>query len=272
MFHYGTLSSFLLSSFIVRVKDLLDEHGLEYVKTRDPSGHTLLHWAALAGSTELVEFLLQHGALLDVHSDNDYGPRPIHWACVHGHVTVIDQFLEKGVSIETMDYNRCTPLLIAAQYGQSLVISYLLKKGANKDHVDINKDMALHWAAYKGRVLWKQSPTMMGPHTPLQYTHAQCCTLTLMQHTHTHTQTHTHTHTHTHTGFLTTVPTHSPHPHCPLPLVRSPRGCTHPPELGPRPETEGCLPADACPLLQHQRGCAVHGNAARSCECHVMVM
>lgn len=189
--------AFLFSSFIKRSQELLDENGSEYVKTRDSSGHTLLHWAALGGSTELVEVLLQRGALLDVHSDNDYGPRPIHWACVHGHVTVLDQFLEKGVSIETLDYNRCTPLLIAAQYGQSLVISYLLKKGANKDHVDINKDTALHWASYKGRYCGNMYTCYAIPLTITAHTFTllpsdmdrYMCTHTCMQ-THTFHYTH----------------------------------------------------------------------------------
>ena len=195
----STFPSFLFS-FMKRATELLDEHGVGYVKTRDSSGHTLLHWAALGGSTELVEILLCHGALLDVHSDNDYGPRPIHWACVHGHVTVIDQFLDKGVSIETMDYNRCTPLLIAAQYGQSLVISYLLKKGANKDHVDINKDTALHWAAYKGKLLCRSTVTYCIP-----YHSIQACV-----------REHAHTHTHTHT-YLSASPLHQQiHPTPPL--------------------------------------------------------
>ena len=133
------------------LRETIEEKGVEYVRTRDSGGHTLLHWASLGGHVVLVEYLLSQGALINVHSDNDYGPRPIHWACVHGHVTVVDLYLERGVSIETMDYNRCTPLIIASQYGQSLVISYLLKKGADKTHIDINKDTCLHWAAYKGK-------------------------------------------------------------------------------------------------------------------------
>jgi palmitoyltransferase len=139
------------SSYIKTVNEMLDEGNLEdFVHERDKEGHTLLHWAALAGYNEVCERLIEAGCPLNDHSDNDYGPRPIHWACVHGHVTTVDLFLEKGVHIDTADLNGCSPLLIASQFGQSLVLSYLLQKGANKFHVDVNGDTALHWSAFKG--------------------------------------------------------------------------------------------------------------------------
>ena len=109
-----------------------------------------MHWAALAGQNEIITYLLEQGASPNEHSKNDYGPCPIHWACVHGHVITVDLLLEQGVPIDMTDFNRCSPLTIAAQYGQSLCVSYLLQKGANKFHVDINGDSTLHWAAFKG--------------------------------------------------------------------------------------------------------------------------
>jgi hypothetical protein len=128
----------------------MEKEGDKWVKMRDAQGHTLLHWASLAGYEKVVEFLISKGSPINVKSENDYGPRPIHWACVYGHVHIVDYYLQRGISIEALDHNRCTPLIIAAQWGQSLVISYLLNKGANKEAMDINKDTALHWAAYKG--------------------------------------------------------------------------------------------------------------------------
>ena len=128
----------------------MEKEDADFVQRIDKEGHTLLHWAALAGNNDMIEYLLEKGVPLNEHSHNDYGPRPIHWACVHGNVKTIDLFLEKGVPIDTTDLNGCTPLIVSAQYGQSLSISYLLQKGANKFHVDINGDTALHWAAFKG--------------------------------------------------------------------------------------------------------------------------
>lgn len=133
------------------MQDIVDRHGAEILTQRDKDGHTLTHWAALSGYVHVMEYILQNGAPENEHSDNSYGPKPIHWACVRGHITIINLLLEHDVPLEECDYNQCTPLIIAAQYGQSLVVTFLLQKGADKYHMDINKDTALHWAAYKGK-------------------------------------------------------------------------------------------------------------------------
>lgn len=139
-----------IKRFIKTVQEIVEKEGDEIVCRRDAKGHFPIHWAALGGFNNLIEFFLEKGTSLNEHSLNDYGPRPIHWACVNGHVVTVDLFLEKGIHIDTTDLNGCSPLLIASQYGQSLVVSYLLQKGANKFHSDINGDTALHWAAFKG--------------------------------------------------------------------------------------------------------------------------
>ena len=143
---------FSLHSNLIKVTEIIEREGVDFVQRLDKEGHTFLHWASLSGNNELIEYLLDKGIPLNEHSHNDYGPRPIHWACVRGNVKTIDLFLEKGVPIDTTDLNGCTPLIVSAQYGQSIGISYLLQKGANKFHVDVNGDTALHWAAFKGKV------------------------------------------------------------------------------------------------------------------------
>ena len=47
-----------------------------------PAGQTVLAAAAGSGSTELVQYLLQHGA--DLNAKDDSGSTPIHWACRGG--------------------------------------------------------------------------------------------------------------------------------------------------------------------------------------------
>lgn len=142
--------TFCLHSNLPKLKEVVENEEDGYVCKLDDEGHTLVHWAALGGYNEIIEYLLHKGAPLNDHSKNDYGPRPIHWACINGHVIVVELFVERGVDIDTSDLNGCSPLMVASQYGQSLVVSYLLQKGANKFHLDINGDTALHWAAYKG--------------------------------------------------------------------------------------------------------------------------
>ncbi|KAL5460537.1 hypothetical protein EMCRGX_G033989 [Ephydatia muelleri] len=132
------------------IKKILERDGMESLQQFDSEGHTLVHWASLAGHLDMVMFLVDSGAPINEHSRNDYGPCPIHWGCVNGHIGIIGFFVDRGVPIDMTDMNGCTPLIIAAQYGQSLAISYLLQKGANRFHTDVNGDGALHWAAFKG--------------------------------------------------------------------------------------------------------------------------
>ena len=134
-----------------KVKEVLEAEGNSFCSRTDLEGHTFVHWAALGGHHELIDFLVEKGAPLNNHSKNDYGPLPIHFACVHGHIMTIEYFLDKGVAIDAADLNGCSPLLVSAQYGESLCVTYLLQKGANKFLVDINGDSALHWASFKGR-------------------------------------------------------------------------------------------------------------------------
>ena len=65
---------------------------------------------------------------------------------------VIRYLVEKGGSniVNCADFSKCTPLLIAAQYGQADVVAYLIKINADTTILDKNKDSAMHWAAYKG--------------------------------------------------------------------------------------------------------------------------
>lgn len=132
------------------MKAIVEREEDGFVAKHNEDGHTFVHWAALGGYNEVITYLLDKGAPLNEHSDNDYGPRPIHWACVQGNITTINLFVERSVPIDTTDLNGCSALLVAAQYGQSLAVSYLLQKGANKFHVDGNGDSALHWASFKG--------------------------------------------------------------------------------------------------------------------------
>lgn len=133
-----------------KVMEVLETAGDGFASRVDLEGHTLVHWAALGGFHDLIDYLVSKGAPLNKPSNNDYGPLPIHWACVHGHIMTVEYYLDKGIPIDSTDLNGCSPLIVSAQYGESLCVTYLLQKGANKFHVDTNGDSALHWASFKG--------------------------------------------------------------------------------------------------------------------------
>ena len=63
-------------------------------------------------------------------------------------------FLQLGVSIEVADVKGCTPLIVASQYGQTMLVGYLIGKGASLFVTDREGDTALHWAAFKGDLVF----------------------------------------------------------------------------------------------------------------------
>ncbi|XP_005991356.3 uncharacterized protein LOC102348883 [Latimeria chalumnae] len=129
---------------------IIEEEGVEALGQYDEKGHTPVHWAALAGATELLRYFTDCRGPVNLPSQAELAQRPIHWAAVNGHIVVVDLLLEAGVSLDVADQRGCTPLIIAAQYGHTALCYYMISKGARPQACDFEGDNALHWAAFKG--------------------------------------------------------------------------------------------------------------------------
>jgi len=71
-------------------------------------------WTALAvtakfGHCNIAELLLDHGADVNAHSDNE-GNTPLHLACAWGHCDVARLLLEKGTDVTNRNNDGCSPL------------------------------------------------------------------------------------------------------------------------------------------------------------------
>lgn len=129
---------------------LIEKFGLEYLSARDCHGYTPAHWVALNGNVDMMRFLIECNAPIDLPCLGIQGPRPIHWACRKGHADVVQVLLQCGVGVNVADFKGLTPLMTACMYGRTATAAYLLGMGALNHLTDINGDTALHWAAYKG--------------------------------------------------------------------------------------------------------------------------
>lgn len=56
------------------------------------------------------------------------GLTPLSWACLKGHKNVVQFLVEKGAVIDHSDKNGRTPLDLAAFYGDAEIVSYLKQK------------------------------------------------------------------------------------------------------------------------------------------------
>lgn len=135
---------------VVDLDNLVEKFGHETLCARDKHGYTPAHWVALDGNVEMMRYLVERNAPIDLRCLGTQGPRPIHWACRKGHAAVVQILLQTGVGVNASDLKGLTPLMTACMYGRTATAAYLLGMGAQNHLTDINGDTALHWAAYKG--------------------------------------------------------------------------------------------------------------------------
>jgi ankyrin repeat protein len=107
---------------------------------------TALHQAALSGSTEAVQLLLDHGA--DPRIENDKGMSPVFDAAVGGHLQVLQLLVQQGSSITaTATQTDSTLLMLACFAGRTQVAEYLIAQGLSVHAIDGMQHIALHHAA-----------------------------------------------------------------------------------------------------------------------------
>lgn len=96
-------------------------------KLRSPDGTTLLMVAALHGTPQSVEALLEHGA--NANAANDDGITPLIWAA--GSEAKVRTLLQHGADVNARSALGNTPLLVASAFrGNANVVRRLLEKGA----------------------------------------------------------------------------------------------------------------------------------------------
>ncbi|PIK46768.1 proteasome (prosome, macropain) 26S subunit, non-ATPase, 10 [Apostichopus japonicus] len=78
----------------------------------DQSQRMALHWAASGGQVEVVNYLLQQGAPLDVGDDMNW--TPLHIASSVGQVDIVSALVEKGATVNAVNQTGQTPLHYAA--------------------------------------------------------------------------------------------------------------------------------------------------------------
>ncbi len=114
-------------------------------------GNTPLHFAASGDHTEVIEYLIEKGA--DVNMKSYFGMTPLHVAAQNGQQKVTELLIKKGAAIHVKDRSRHTPVFYAAFRGYTKVVELLLSKRMDI-HVKGKNDMTLlHSAASGGHLI-----------------------------------------------------------------------------------------------------------------------
>ena len=156
---------------IKEVKRLLDE-GVSVDSRKEYNQWTALHYASLFGHADMVSFLIQNKASVDVKSNTGYTPlylsenvevakillenkakidvktnsnwTPLHRAIRKKKTELALFFINKGADMHNQNKNIRTPFLyMAVQYDEKEVAKLLFKKGANPYVKDKSGDSAM---------------------------------------------------------------------------------------------------------------------------------
>jgi ankyrin repeat protein len=152
-------------------------------------GMSPLTAAARVGHVEVVRYLLDEGAGINLRPVNDFYRTALGWACSEGRLQVVALLLARGASTTPSGDGR-TPLMYAAQEGHTDIVDLLL---AHREGEQLERQIfhgrrtALHFACFKGHagVVMLLLGAGADPHvvdhygrTPLRYAvtkgHAEC--------------------------------------------------------------------------------------------------
>ncbi|KAI1132547.1 ankyrin repeat-containing domain protein [Nemania abortiva] len=154
------------SGNVGEARSFLGQGGDPDVKSSD--GWTLLHHAVKAGHLDMVELLLNYGAVTVPttrlgpvqpslgfssvtgaypHGRSSDGSTPLHYASQTGQDQIVQLLLEYGADANSKDASGSTPLHKAAEKNHVAVVRLLLDSNADPEAIDNSGSTPLHYAS-----------------------------------------------------------------------------------------------------------------------------
>lgn len=113
--------------------------------TTDSSNCSLLHWAAINGRYEIVEYLIHCNATINV-CGGDNGEIPLQWAVRFPNCAkVVNLLLNEKSDLTHKSIYGFDALFLAVQSGNVNIVYMLLANGADPNSVDLHGDTPLYW-------------------------------------------------------------------------------------------------------------------------------
>ncbi len=134
---------------IAAVKALV-EKSPQVLEARDSDGMTPLHYAAMAGGAELINYFVDKGAKLELKSVEL--KTPLHLASIGDNKDAATALVKRGAALETRDdYGRTALILCARERGQAATGRLLIEAGADVNALDRFGSSSLELAAWRGK-------------------------------------------------------------------------------------------------------------------------
>ncbi|EST05153.1 Glycerophosphoryl diester phosphodiesterase [Kalmanozyma brasiliensis GHG001] len=117
------------------VRAALEHHLADYKFVDDISSRTCLHEASMAGKLYLVQACIENG--VDVAQQDIYGRTALSYAAMAGHTEVCQYLLSlPSISAATYDLDGFSPLILAVMNGRTDAVRILLDHGASVESRD----------------------------------------------------------------------------------------------------------------------------------------
>jgi ankyrin repeat protein len=136
--------------------DLLIEEGLKLTDRAGETGYTVLHMAALAGRSEVLEHIIQNDKRLDMNARDKAGDTPLHIAARivdRDRSTIMSQILAAGADIDARDKRGDTAFTIVAVSPGNYNLEHaktLLEAGADPNVKNKVGNTAMHAVVWNG--------------------------------------------------------------------------------------------------------------------------
>jgi len=115
---------------------------------------TLLHRDSYCGQVEVVRFIANRGADINIRdaNNNNNNNTALHLVAESGSVDIINLLLEKGMSVNVTNTNDSTPLHVSAQFGNIEATKDLVETGVAINYTNKSGVTALMVAAHCGKL------------------------------------------------------------------------------------------------------------------------
>jgi len=122
----------------------------------DHKGMTALLKACRIGSVKMVAIMVETGSAnvnkMCTSIESSDGTCPLHESAAAGHVDVVQYLLENGAKVDLQNSQGKTALYRAVSKNQLRVVQLLIDSGANMDRQDSMQRTTAHWSTFFGHI------------------------------------------------------------------------------------------------------------------------